>query len=415
VDADTERKREEEALLEKLLSTDRKTLFSQFPALERLDLFPHLLFLDKTMQLSKPSATLDHIRRSPLCYFGRSLELYVAPRYAYLYQLYHQKSLGVDNATSSATSRSILVEDLQLAVDDDEFERSSPQSNAPLHWHSYATFQKKFCQGGLAAARASDFMMLSLLVKCGYNPRLDFDRSGVSCLHYAASFGSQRGALECARVLIEEGGLLPSMRARDDATPLHWAATGANLDTFKYLVHKWEENICSPNCKSSILLSPTTQKDTCLHWAAGSGANDIITWILGIENEEKLQRSDGGGVESSFLEMKNVFGCTPAHFAASGGRTTTCELLNRAGANMLAQNFHGHDPLTKAVAFKKRDTAFYFLHAVAGASDTLFEARPWDEKMLQLDEIALAVGDNDMAEWILAEKREKKKKQNVII
>jgi hypothetical protein len=31
--------------------------------------------------------------------------------------------------------------------------------------------------------------------------------------------------------------------------------------------------------------------------------------------------------------------------------------------------------------------------------------------MLQLDEIALAVGDKDMAEWILAEKREKKKKK----
>lgn len=443
----------QEVLINELFQTTQESFLGQNPALQRLDILPSLLFLKETLKLNRKNnfRSLENIKASPLQFFGQSLELTIAPRHSYLRYL-HSHGLTQNTATDFPNDVELTklssdpihgIEALQLQSDDTIFtermnkiiESGSGTDNQILDFKS---FKRKFCQSGLVAARSSDHYMLKHLLDCGYDPMSDLDRNNVSVLHYAASMGLQSGALETVRLLVDNASIPSTLQAADMSTPIHWAATGANLEIFKFLCEeslknqqekqknrqkhqKQHENFDSVDFVNDIILSRTIQNDTALHWAAGSGANDIITWILQQTNGErggKQENQENQFVEEvpidkrgityqnkcqfnenpRVLEVKNMFGCTPAHFAASADRTSTCHLLYQYGANMLATNHHGHDPITKAVAFKKMETVLYLIKHVPGVNETLSQLRPWDDdRILSLSEIARIVGGHDIA------------------
>ena len=51
-------------------------------------------------------------------------------------------------------------------------------------------------------------------------------------LHAAA----QAGEMECLQWLVQHGGVSPSQKAEDGATPMHFAAAGGQVGMFKLLM-----------------------------------------------------------------------------------------------------------------------------------------------------------------------------------
>jgi ankyrin repeat protein len=153
---------------------------------------------------------------------------------------------------------------------------------------------------------------------------------------------------------------------------MHWAATGGSLDVCKYLA----EHGCDP-------LQLNNEGTAPLHWAAGSGNKDVLDWLL--------------DEQGALIDAKNVFGCTIAHFASSSGQLEMCQYLyNARGVDFKCTNSHGHDPLTKSIAFKKCAVTRWLLESVAGVIDTLNELKPWDDNgFMTLSEIAELVGNTE--------------------
>jgi ankyrin repeat protein len=186
------------------------------------------------------------------------------------------------------------------------------------------------------------------------------------------------------------------------------------LEVCKYLVEKGADPLL-PNAEGTVPL----------HWAAGSGNFEVLKWLLDEQH--------------SLLESRNVFGCTVAHFASSGGqlgeitKMRDLEIVNSTvyfesrlnvlsaclltittilcgsydvemckylhdirGADFLECNLHGHDPLTKAIAFKRNNVARWLLESVSGCQETVTQLRPWDDDcMKSLWQIAELVGNTE--------------------
>ena len=133
-----------------------------------------------------------------------------------------------------------------------------------------------------------------------------------------------------------------------------------------------------------------------------SGSVNVVRWLV-----EEL------GCD---CETKNVFGCTAAHFAASAGQVHVLQYLNSVGADLTCENYHGHDPLTKAVAFNRNAAVQWLLEEFPVVRASIRNRRRWsedttagkadapgnaggvtveDEKLLSLLEIAAIVGNNN--------------------
>eukprot|EP01035_Chromulina_nebulosa_P018878 gene18878-24670_t len=158
---------------------------------------------------------------------------------------------------------------------------------------------------------------------------------------------------------------------------LHWAATGGSLEIFTYLCSLG----CNPFDLDNDLSSP-------LHWAAGSGSSAILNYLITTLEDD--------------VNKVNVFGCTPAHFASSGGQLTILKFLLVHGCDLLKQNYHGHDALTKAVAFNRNNIVDWLVKEVPGVKETINKLRPWniDTKSnntinMSLFQIAAIVGNHE--------------------
>ena len=111
---------------------------------------------------------------------------------------------------------------------------------------------------------------------------------------------------------------------------------------------------------------------------------DICRWI----NDLSIQLK-----QPSPAWETNVFGCLPIHFAASGGQVESIKyLIEVCGADVLIQNNgHGHDSLTKAVAFKQSKAVSFLCSVIPQVERLILSPRPWDSKELNLIEIAQLV------------------------
>jgi ankyrin repeat protein len=320
-------------------------------SLERESIISKLLFIQNSIFHNKP-LTSFHIERIIHDYpqfFGLNLIKVIAPRYGYL----RQKNRTFSEEELISQSCRILKNMFTLA--DEEFCQFFTLTE---NITDFAEFRKEFWQGGLSAVRNMNLPLVDTLIDLGWSSADDMDRNGRSVLMWACSLGKHASSLEMVKLLVEKADERVFHRSINGDTCLHWAATGHSLDVCKYLVSKGLD----VSVVNNELSSP-------LHWAAGSDASDVFDWLL------ELLMSVNSDV--NYLEMRNIFGCTVAHFASSGGCLNMCEKLHNLGADMKAQNFHGHDALTKAVAFNRNHIVAWLLNNVDGIRDTLHDPRPW--------------------------------------
>jgi len=366
---------------------------AQFPALDKLDvatnLLPKMRCLNAT--ILRDQRLLTEVITTYPQYFAHELEKTIAVRHAFLRSEAHPAA----TTTATATTAAALVADgcagLQrlLAKSDDDFLFSFFPSDGARR-AAWASFKPRFLQGGLAAARHADAALIALLLAHGWDPASDTDRNGMTVLMWACAQGRRPGALATVKTLVERGGCDVRQRAGDGTSCLMWAATGGSLAVCEYLAARGAD----PSL-------PDADGSVPLHWAAGSGAADIVDWLL------TAHRAD--------LRTRNAFGCTVAHFAASGGQLAMCRHLHGTHrVDFLEENGHGHDALAKAVAFRKHDVARWLLDEVYGLGPIgggtgedqgrreemrarLARPWPWDDGALTLPDIAARVGDGDDA------------------
>lgn len=328
--------------------------------------FKFLLYSFNTLTDSTQSDSSITYIYEKLRYFDLSLEKLIAPRLGWY------KTMSLSNYTARpSTPRSDLINELFLSTDADfcKFMNSDICK--------YNDFKSLLWQGGLSAVKRNDIDMIRLLLDIGWNPDDDIDRSGRTPLMWACSLNS----IEIVKLLTAriEVNIQKEITTAGE-TPFHFAAMSNNLDICKYLYKLG----FSPNALDNKLNSP-------LHFAAGCGCLDTIIWLL-----------DDFGID---INIKNKFGCTVMHYACSGGHLDMCKYLKSRNVNFHERNYHGHDGITKAVAFKKNHVVKWLIDDVYGVIDSLNLKRPWvndtseyggvvdKSESLSLKDIALLVGN----------------------
>ena len=275
----------------------------------------------------------------------------------------------------------------------------------------FRTFKRLFLQGGLAAVRRGDVRMVRLLLDIGWRPFYETDRMGRTALHWACSLcGEENDDMLCIIKLIERAyrdsveiedgqSSIFEESSTDGSHCLHWAATGGSLRLCKYILQS-----IPPANVDDFLKRVNKEGNHPIHWAAGSGALPVLRWLV-----HEL------GV---LVYLRNIFGCTVAHFASSAGRLEVCEYLESVWQGIMTiQNEHGHDSLTKAIAFKQNHIVSWLLQNqfTAGSGDRSVDTtslRPWRrdtslpddaalDEMLSLEDIADIVGNAEGRELLI--------------
>ncbi len=335
---------------------------ASFPPLLGLNvsrhLHPKMRFLQETMGVANTS---DMMIRIPPQYFGARLERIIAPRHAFLvhHGLPHGKELVEKNPDlwsdflfSCRTTKRFCALCNQWR----------PKGSPMITSKQIEAFDTVFGRGILAAARdeicqadntwplkhvnISSAGLIELAIQHGANP-LERDNRGGSLLHWAAGTGN----LEAIKVLLPyfPKGILEQTE-RDGATPLHWAAAGANSKEFgiggHHEVCDYLLSMCGvdpqSNITTKILVNQLTKDgNSPLMWASWSGTLETVKLLV-------RTRAD--------VRVANRNGCTVAHWAASGGNLEVCQYLaDVVGVDFFVPNYGGNSPLTHAVAFGRLD------------------------------------------------------------
>ncbi|KAH0505063.1 Espin [Microtus ochrogaster] len=170
----------------------------------------------------------------------------------------------------------------------------------------------------LQAARRGDLDVLKSLHASGLLVPTLRDRLDALPVHHAA----RSGKLHCLRYLVEEAALPAVARARNGATPAHDAAATGYLSCLQWL-------LTQGGCR-------VQEKDnsgaTVLHLAARFGHPDVVNWLL-----------HHGGANSAITTNT---GALPLHYAAAKGDLPSTKLLVEhypEGVN--AQTSNGATPL----------------------------------------------------------------------
>lgn len=322
-----------------------------FPPLLELNvsrhLHPKVRFLQETMGVTDIS-TLS----LPPHYFGARLERIIAPRHAFLVyrQLSHGRTLLEDPKKWQDFLLACRTTKRFCALCNQWREDKSTPMITPKQIEAFDTI---FGRGVLAAARdelcqwnntwpldhvnVTSTKILALLIQHGANP-LERDNRGVSLLHWAAGTGN----LDAVKELLPhfpEGVL--ELTERDGATPLHWAAAGANSKEFgtgghteicRYLLSQCEKASSKVTTKSYVN-QVTYDGNSALMWASWAGTLDTVKLMVRNRANSKV---------------KNRNGCTVAHWAASGGNLEVCEYLrNVMDVDFYQPNDGGNTPLTR--------------------------------------------------------------------
>eukprot|EP00539_Tryblionella_compressa_P004060 CAMPEP_0178750382 /NCGR_PEP_ID=MMETSP0744-20121128/9947_1 /TAXON_ID=913974 /ORGANISM="Nitzschia punctata, Strain CCMP561" /LENGTH=385 /DNA_ID=CAMNT_0020403925 /DNA_START=596 /DNA_END=1749 /DNA_ORIENTATION=- len=340
----------------------------------------------------------------PPQYFGARLEKTIAPRHAFLVYmgLPHGRELLEDTASallaiSSGDGRPTRTkwheflfscrntrEQLQKEQQQDRLIDSTSSITAK----QIESFDFIFSRGVLAAARdelvqwnntwpldhinITSAEILRLLIQHGANP-LERDVRGSSLLHWAAGTGNLKAVKELLSYFPK--GLLETTE-RDGATPLHWAAAGANSKEFGTGGHV---DVCQ-----FILLECDLQRRQQIRNNHTGGTNTIFTAKDLVNQRTKDGNSPlmwaawSGSLDTVKLmirhraqwDLANRNGCTVAHWAASGGNLEVCKyLFDVVGVDFFVPNDGGNTPLTHAVAFGRVDVIQWLRELAAEMDD----------------------------------------------
>lgn len=312
-------------------------------------------------------------------YFGLSLEKHIAPRFSYL-RNFLKKTNHQEIFTDNYSIRDILS-----PTNDEDFclflSNVFGSENSMLH--DYLEFKSKFFRGGIEAIRRNDHDMLLSLLECGYDPSSDVDRSGRSPLLWACSMKDSK---DIVKTLLYYFQLSMFDVTNNGDTVFHWAATSNSIEICKFLLSRLIE--IDPK-KENYIMQINKELSSPLHWSCGSGSLSISKWLI-----EEI------GMD---INQRNVFGCKIEHFATSGGKLEICQYLYSLGCTFEDINHHGHDCLTKAIAFKRNDVVKWLLDTFPTIKNSLETLRPWtfdttnskESTWLSLSEIAKVVGNND--------------------
>ncbi|KAG7359247.1 ankyrin repeat domain protein [Nitzschia inconspicua] len=374
-----------------------------FPPLLELNVARHIhpkfRFLQETLHILDSNTSNEDYERMlsdiPPQYFGSRLEKIVAPRHAFLVymDLPHGRELFDDEASTkwkefviaSRKTKPFCALCNQWLKEKQQQKQQHCQSNTiqrepPITAKQIEAFDFLFGRGILAAARnelvqwnntwplqhvnITSSQILRLLIDHGANP-LERDIRGTTVLHWASGTGN----LEAVQELLKHfpNGLLETTE-RDGATPLHWAAAGANSKEFgtgghvhvcQYLLSECtrqrrsqhsddNKNILKkeedePPTAKQLVNQLTKDGNSPLMWAAWSASLDTVKLLIRHRAE---------------WDLANQNGCTVAHWAASGGSLEVCHYLhNVVGVDFFVPNHGGNTPLTHAVAFGRTDIA----------------------------------------------------------
>ena len=353
----------EEFLRDEIGYTPReiKQMNTTFPPLLELDVKRHvrpkLRFLTETIGL-----TLEQIREdiAPQ-YFGARLERILAPRHAFLVynnlphglQLFDDPDMDINGSNKWNSFLLSCRKPKQFCALCNTWKAASGDHSSPFTIKQIEAFDVMFQRGLMPAARdelcqldnpwpldhinITSGEMVSLLIQHGANP-LERDARGATLLHWAAGTGN----LGASQVLLDffKDGVFTDAQ-RDGATPLHWAAAGADarefgigghLDVCRFLLAKVDGD-----AKRKLINQLTKDGNSVLMWAAWSGTLDVVKLLV-------RNRADA--------LVANRNGCTVAHWASSGGNLEVCKYLAETiGIDFTISNHGGNTPLTHAVAF----------------------------------------------------------------
>lgn len=378
-------------------------------------LHPKVRFLQETLHMDRNDADAMRSSNIPPQYFGSRLEKTIAPRHAFLVykNLPHGKALLRSDSDTSINGNNESPPASRFT----EFLLSSRKTNRFCalcnQWRKEQQHQQQgghesiptgtitskqieafdclFGRGVLAAARddlvqwnntwpldhinISSSEILRLMIQHGANP-LERDIRGTTLLHWAAGTGNLAAVQELLPYF--PNGMLETTE-RDGATPLHWAAAGANPKEFgtgghahvcQYLLSQcdsvWSHSsaaVASNNtCTAKELVNRRTYDgNSPLMWAAWSGSLDTVKLMV-------RHRAD--------WDVSNRNGCTVAHWAASGGNLDVCKYLAEVvNVDFFKPNQGGNTPLTHAVAFGRTEVVKYIRQVAesmeSGADDEI--------------------------------------------
>lgn len=187
--------------------------------------------------------------------------------------------------------------------------------------------------------------MVGLLVgfRADVNEEADPD-SGLTPLMCAA----MGGHTEVARLLVEDGGALPSKTDRSDMSALVYAAELGYLDTVEFLAtaaisgggnqgpsHQGEDElgIAVPPHHLDAAVGPAEAAQQAAVAAASKGQVEVLEFLLDMPQLVRIDSSD------------TLTGNSPLCAAASSGQKSACDALLRRGADPAAKNLRGVCPI----------------------------------------------------------------------
>jgi ankyrin repeat protein len=380
-------------------------MHKKFPPLLGLDVTRHLKpkmrFLKETMLGMDSSARIslpEQVRKTlPPHYFGARLERIVAPRHAFLvhYNLPHGENLLlVGNKQESKSTRwhdflKSCRNTKQFAALCNQWAREEGNAcNQTITPKQIEAFDALFARGLMAAARdelcqwnntwpleyinITSGEMIELLIQHGANP-LERDNRGVSLLHWAAGTGNLKGVQALFPYFDRaESSACFAEAERDGATPLHWAAAGANAREFgvggspevcRYLLSR----VRDPRARKKLVNTLTRDGNSALMWAAWSGTLETVKFLI-------RERADPS--------VANRNGCTVGHWSSSGGNLEVCKYMaSTVGVDFRQPNHGGNTPLTHAVAFGRVEVVEWLRREIISKDDnedTVAAALAWD-------------------------------------
>ena len=262
--------------------------------------------------------------------------------------------------------------------------KKSQNSNPPINHSHVEKFGRNIpsasvVERGIYAARSGDLDALKSLLLADHlkNPQGIDKRTSVYKNFYSFSdeakqsnlihITSEHGQANCLKwlVLFAPSGSCIALN-KERLVPAILAIRKGSLSCVRILV-------LDANVPLTII---ELESETLLHHAAFNGQANILKWLI-----EYMKEKQGSTIKDS--DFEDVFGVTPAHFAAQQGYLDCLQVLQDAMCNLWPVDHHNQTPMDWAVAAGQKLTANYLfmVQSVRYLSEQLTLERKHSKKL----------------------------------